>query len=80
MHNNFIVSAGGIMSLPKVFGEKWEEFGEQSVAKYFEKGMKKFQSKLETFENLERPLTQVEEKELRFMLEALIEAKQILKK
>jgi len=80
MQNNFIVSAGGIMSFPKVFGEKWEEFGEQSLSKYFEKGMKKFKFKLEEFENLQRPLTQAEEKELRFMLDALIEAKQIINK
>lgn len=80
MQNNFIVSAGGIMSFPAVVGEKWEEFDRDSVPKYFEKGFKKFRERLAELEAPDRVLTSKEEKELRFMLDALIEAKHILNK
>lgn len=80
MQNKFIASAGGIMSFPTVVGEKWEEFSKESVPKYFEKGMKKFRQRLDQLENLDRSLTDQEEKELRFMLDALIEARQIMNK
>lgn len=80
MQNNFIVSAGGIMSFPAIVGEKWEEFDRDSVPKYFEKGLKKFRERLADLETPGRVLTSQEEKELRFMLDALIEAKQLLKK
>lgn len=76
MQNDFVVSSGGVMSLPQLLKEKWEQFGEQSVPKYFDKGMKKFTQKLEEFSQLERKLTAEEQKELQFMLEALIEANQ----
>ena len=74
MRNDFIVSSGGVMSLPMALREKWEEFNETSVPKYFNKGVKKFLLKIDELSTLNRSLTEQEQKELRFMLEALIEA------
>lgn len=78
MRNDFIVSSGGVMSSPMALREKWEEFNETSVPKYFDKSLKKFSMKIAGLSQLKRPLTDTEQKELRFMLEALIEANQTL--
>lgn len=78
MRNDFIVSSGGVMSLPMALCEKWEEFNETSVPKYFDKSLKKFSAKVGELSDCKRPLTDTEQKELRFMLEALIEANQAL--
>jgi hypothetical protein len=78
MQNDFVVSSGGVMSLPQVLKEKWEEFNTTSVPKYFDKGIKKFLLKIDQLSKLNRPLSQEEQKELRFMLEALIEANQTM--
>jgi len=78
MHNDFIVSSGGVMGSPIALKEKWEEFNETSVPKYFDKSLKKFLLKIDELSTLNRSLTEQEQKELRFMLEALIEANQAL--
>ena len=78
MQNDFIVSSGGVMSFPLVLREKWEQFDEASVPKYFDKAVKKFLLKMDELAKLERPLSTKEQKELRFMLEALIEANQAM--
>ncbi|HUZ92785.1 MAG TPA: hypothetical protein VNG29_02175 [Candidatus Paceibacterota bacterium] len=57
---------------------RWEDFGEQDLDAYFNGGYATLLSRLEAFRDLPRPLTAEENKELRFMLEALIEAKRVL--
>ena len=48
-----------------------EDFDER----YFDHGFELFEKRLRHFKQIKRKLTEAEEKELRFMLEALIEAK-----
>ncbi|MDP2598791.1 MAG: hypothetical protein Q8P49_03100 [Candidatus Liptonbacteria bacterium] len=56
----------------------WESFDEQKLRGYFENGFRVFLSRLEEFQSFGQPLTVQKEKELKFMLEALIAAKKTL--
>ena len=58
MQNDFIVSSGGVMSSPIALKEKWEEFNETSVPKYFDKSLKKFLLKIDELSTLNRSLTE----------------------
>ena len=53
----------------------WEDFGEKDLPVYFEKAYSIFLRRMEVMRRLDRPLNKQEEKELRFMLDALVEAK-----
>ncbi|GEM_PF-4756825 len=59
-------------------GDSWERFDEESLKEYFGKGYGIFLARLEEFRSLTRPLSREEEKELKFMLEALVTAKNTL--
>lgn len=56
----------------------WEMFDEQKLQSYFENGQRIFLSRLGELGDPSHSLTSRKEKELRFMLEALIAAKKTL--
>lgn len=51
---------------------------ERNLRRYFESSYKVFLARMEQFMEEEDPLGEEEKKEIRFMVEALIEAKQLL--
>jgi len=58
--------------------KSWEDFDERSQEKYFKDGYELFLVRLHEFKRLDRRATVNEEKELRFMLDALLAAKEFL--
>lgn len=67
------------MPLSVSFCRDWEEFGEKDLSAYFENAYALFLERLDIFRRLPRPLNAEEEKELRFMFDALIEAKEFFR-
>lgn len=66
------------VSFPLLLHDKWEDFNEERLQEYFQKSYEIFLNRLKEFQNLKRPLSTREEKELTFMLEALMNAKNSL--
>ena len=54
------------------------EFNDEDVKKYFQNGFNIFLARLNDLKELNRELTPTEQKEMKFMLEALIDAKNYL--
>lgn len=67
-----------IASHPSILYDKEERVGKRQTEEYFHNSYEIFAGHLERFRNMKRGLTEEEEKEMRFMLEALISAKNIL--
>lgn len=67
------------MPLPMLCLRDWEDFGDKDLPVYFEKAHAIFLRRLEHMRDLDRSLTEREEKELRFMLDAVIAGKQALR-
>lgn len=59
--------------------EMEEEFSEESITSYIKEGSILFNAALLAFVESRTPFISVQAKELRFMLEALIEAKELLR-
>jgi hypothetical protein len=59
----------------KMFRDSPAEFKPDQLVGYFDRGYKIFQKRLEAFSGLERELTPEEERELKFMMDSLIDAK-----
>jgi hypothetical protein len=76
--NNFLVSSGALLDRPGFVCDDLEDFDEQRMREYFKNSWAIFVERLRRFKYLQRRLTPLEEKELKFMLEALISAKNIL--
>lgn len=75
-YKDFLIISDGLAGFaPSLLHDRWEEFDEAALKKYFENGYKIFSERLKTFGNLKNKLTVKEETELKFMLEALIDAK-----
>ena len=70
--HGFIAGAGK-MQVGGPLARDWEEFGEKDLPVYFEKAYSIFLRRLECLRYSEKPLSDKEERELRFMLDALIE-------
>ena len=58
--------------------ESWETFGVPALDAYFLNGIDKFQKEFDTFASLAITYSTEKEKELLFMLEALIHAKELI--
>ena len=68
-----------MFSRPQIFKEAgWEKFSPTQLPVYFEDGFGIFENRLQKFRKLERVMTYEEERELQFMLESLIHAKNAL--
>ena len=74
-YQKFIFERKYIIPSGIMFFRDGEDFGPKNLPEYFNKGYQIFSRRLEEFKNLERPLEAEEERELTFMLEALIQAK-----
>lgn len=73
---DFLIISDGLAGFaPPLLHDRWEEFDETSLKKYFENGYKIFSQRLKKFGNFKNKLTVKEETELKFMLESLIDAK-----
>jgi len=59
--------------------QAWETFGTPAVPAYFTSGMLKFKRALEAFADLKKPSSEKTERELLFMLEALVQARQLMR-
>jgi len=57
--------------------EAWEEFDDRAIASYLSEGSDMLISSLTTFLKPETPYSSLRAKELRFMLEALLEVKEV---
>jgi hypothetical protein len=80
---NFLLKSEGPGSwglLLRERGQDFREFSEQDIPLYLESGIKKFLVKLKALSSTSPDLSSHDEKELRFMLEALVYAKQTLSK
>ncbi len=71
---NQLLADSKLPQLPIFVGE----YRREGMKSYFEAGYTLFEKRLTEFHDLKRPLTAEEEKELNFMLSALISAKNIL--
>lgn len=58
-------------------GETWESFTEDTVHSYLDEGTQVLVSSLMAFTDSSTPYSSLQAKELRFMLEALIEVKEV---
>jgi len=76
-HDHFKISSGLLADPSKIF-EDWEDFNPKNLVEYFDKGYEILRGRLEEFKALKRPLTETEDQELKFMLDALIHAKNSL--
>jgi len=80
LHNDFVIVEDGMLAAPPdLLYDKWEEFDERKLEEYFEKSYGIFMSRLQEFREAKHQLTTKEEKELKFMLEALIDVKKSLR-
>lgn len=59
------------------YASAWEEFNDVTVSTYLSEGVQTFSETLKYFTNPNIPYDSVKAKELRFMLEALIEVKEV---
>lgn len=78
---NFLLKSDGPGSWGVLLGERereFREFNEKDLPLYLELGLKKFLAKLGALRNFSQDLSSQDEKELRFMLDALIYAKHTL--
>lgn len=57
--------------------EAWEDFDDQAIASYLTEGTDMLVSSLTTYLKRETPYSSVRAKELRFMLDALLEVKEV---
>lgn len=57
--------------------EAWEDFDDQAIASYLSEGTDMIVSSLASFLKPETPYSSLRAKELRFMLEALLEVKEV---
>jgi hypothetical protein len=57
--------------------EHWEDFSEETMHSYVRDGAEMLVTSLKAFVDPERPYNSLQAKELRFMLEALIEVKEV---
>ncbi len=72
---DYIVRADGrVYGFPKLLRESSDEFTKSNIKKYFDESYQTLLSQLNNFKNLPRALTLIEEKELQFMLQALLSA------
>lgn len=71
-------SCGSMRTRCRMIREGWEDFSEYHIQQYFDKNYEMFLGVLQSFSRMDRGLTTGEQKELTFMLEALIDAKNIL--
>ena len=74
---NFKVRLNPLLDGSGIFMD-WEDFNPKNLVEYFDKGYEVLRQRLEEFKTLQRPLTEMEDQELKFMLEALIHAKNSL--
>lgn len=58
----------------------WELFDEHSLEIYFSKGIQRLNAKLAKFADLSEAWDEAKDRDLEFMLESLIHARQVLKK
>lgn len=58
-------------------GDSWEDFTEETVAAYIREGAEMLMESLPVFIDPKQPYSSHRAKELRFMLEALIEMKEV---
>lgn len=80
-----IPQSGYIISHDKILGQQWilrdsswQSEPAQNLQNFFDNGYILFLQRIDALRQLQRPLTATEEKELRFMLEALMDAKNSL--
>jgi hypothetical protein len=59
--------------------QAWEMFGAPSVPAYFARGVQKFAMSFNEFANLDMLVKEESEKQLLFMLESLIQARQLIR-
>lgn len=79
MNNNFLVLSDGPLGYaPGVLRDRPKDLSEQKIRDYLEAGVEVFKKRLDRFQDPKFKLSPAEEKELRFMMEALIDAKQLL--
>jgi hypothetical protein len=57
--------------------EAWEDFDDQAISSYLTEGSDMLVSSLTSFLKTETPYSSLRAKELRFMLEALLEVKEV---
>lgn len=58
--------------------DAWESFGTDSLLSYFSNGLKLIRENTLRLENLSRPYSDADEKELLFMAEALVHARHLM--
>ena len=76
--SNFVIfSDGTFVNYPGLIHDGWEDFDASSMSAHFNTAYETFMNRLKELRNLKRALNSKEEKELKFMLEALIAAKNI---
>lgn len=78
--NDFVVVANDTLTIPSFLRDrdKWEDFDEDKLEEYFSNSYEIFMDRLKEFRNGEKKITKEEEKELKFMLETLINTKNML--
>lgn len=74
-HHKFIFERKYTIPNSVLYFRDWEDFGPKNLPEYFDKGYQIFCKRLQEFSKLERTLEAQEERELTFMLDSLIHAK-----
>lgn len=73
---DYVISSDGLaFPRPSLLRDHWEDFDQDGLIKYFDKNYAKFLERLHKFKELKRQVNTQEEAELKFMLDALIQAK-----
>ena len=75
---DFVISHAQF-GFPGLLRDGWDKLGRQYVQSYFDRGYKMFLERLELLKDMQRQPTEYERKELAFMLEALMDAKEMLR-
>jgi hypothetical protein len=78
LSRSFVVSNGVFSASPKLLRDAVQQDEHFDFQAYFDNGYRTFMDRLAVFEDTSRTITPSEEKELMFMLEALIAAKNSL--
>ncbi len=81
LRDQYIVVKDGTVVAPKLLRDRqWEGFAKEDVNTVFEYAHMELIDKLANYRDLDRAITQSQERELVFLLEAIIQARRLLKK
>ncbi len=76
--HDMLVFSDALLRAWPLFLRDYDDAAKQEIQHYIDKGLTIFESRIRLLHSKAEPLTDLTEKELRFMLEALLEAKRMV--